>query len=210
MYRNYPAKEGFTMKRFFAFALAGLLLLACAACGGNAADPEATEASTTLAATAPTEGLVQENTTEIDPTIQLYSYFAYQAMQYDYDDVREYNGRVYYRVTQPEFLSMDMLALALTDVFSYEIMRDFLDRTAAENCPLYIEQDNYTKLYSCMVDRDSRIASYSVTIQSKSDSKVVYMVSAVDHEGLEEVTPLIQELIKDEDKWVFTDFALDW
>ncbi|MCL1952950.1 MAG: hypothetical protein FWF60_09000, partial [Oscillospiraceae bacterium] len=157
--------------------------------------------------------------------LELYKYFSTTSMQVDREDTIDRNGVTYYRVTQPEYLGMEALALALTEVFSYELERDFLSRTvqdtqpwntmldpALAQAPLYVEADNYTKLYTCMGDRGNDVASYSVGMVSGSESegKIVSKLSAVMVDGTTKETFLTQELLADEDRWVFTDFPLDW
>jgi len=183
--------------------MACTLLLGLAACGtAQPAEPPETPTTTAQSATAAPVKAAFER------ALQLYQYFSMISMPYDQNDTIERDGVTYYRVTDPEYSTMDALALALSEVFSYEIMREFLSRTNAVNALLYVEADNYTKLYTCMGDRGADVSSYSVGVVSESESKIVSKLSAVHFDGEESETLLTQELI--DGKWVFTDFPLDW
>jgi len=151
---------------------------------------------------------------------ELYKYFTVLSMRVDYQDAHEQGGVTYYRVADPEYPSMEALSLALREVFSPEIAHDFLGRTVQSTQPwntmldpglaqarVYVENDG-GKLYTCMGDRGTQIASYSVGAESESENKIVSRLSAVNVNGGTEETLLTQELIGG--KWVFTEFPLDW
>lgn len=202
------------MKRICTFILAFALLLGLAACGGTTPPPDAHTTTEEPATAAPSK-------VSFERAIDLYKYFSMTCMQVNREDSFERNGVTYYRVTQPEYLGMDALANALTDVFSYELTQSFLSRTVQDTqpwntmldpvlaqAPLYVEADNYTKLYTCMGDRGADISSYSVGAVSESESKIVSKLSAVTFDGETRETLLTQERIGGQ--WVFTDFPLDW
>lgn len=191
------------MKRLAVLVLAIALLLGIGACGaGDDALP------TDPSPAASSAGEEQIKAEVFAPAIELYAYFSYQSMQYDLEDTREHNGKTYYRVVDPAFPGMDHLVNALADVFSIEIMQDFLNREAAPGCPLYIEQDNYTKLYSCMGDRGAETESYSVSIEEENETKVVYKMVSAYIGGEVKTSYYTRELV--DENWVFTDFPMDW
>ena len=204
------------MKRICIIILTLALLLGLAACGtGKTTSTEVPATTEEPAAAAPSKAAFER-------ALQLYKYFSYQAMRYDPDDTIEQNGVTYYRVTDPEYPTMDALALALSEVFSFEVMRDLLHRTVQSTQPwntaldpslaqalLYVTKEPVIgELYTCMGDRGSDIASYSVGAVSESGDKIVSKLSVmtIDEETKEYL--LTQELF--EGSWVFTDFPLDW
>jgi len=191
------------MRRSCIFILAFALLPGLMACG-TARPAEPTGAPTTVAQPA----TAAASKAAFERALELYKYFSMTSMQVDHEDTLEREGVTYYRVTDPEYPTMDALALALTEVFSLELTWEFLRRTVDGNAPLYAETDNYTKLYTCMGDRGATVSSYSVGAVSESDSKIVSKLTAVTFDGETRETLLTQELI--DGKWVFTDFPLDW
>jgi len=203
------------VKRVCGFILAFALLLGLAACGAAQPQPTTQATSTAPVTAAPSKAAFER-------ALQLYRYFSMSSMQVDQNDTIERDGVTYYRVTDPEFPTMDALALALSEVFSFEIMRDFLHRTVHSTQPwntaldpglaqtlLYVTKEPVIgELYTCMGDRGSDITSYSVGAVSESDDKIVSKLSAMTIDGETKEYLLTQELF--EGNWVFTDFPLDW
>jgi len=204
------------MKRICVFLLAFALLAGLAACG--AARPgEQTEAPTTteLATAAPSKAAFQR-------ALQMYKYFSMTSMQVDPDDTMERDGVTYCRVIDPDYPTMDALALALSEVFSQDIVQSFLSRTVQSTQPwnteldpvlaqalLYVTKEPVTgELYTCVGDRGSDVSYYGVGAVSESETKIVSKLSALHNDGEKRDTLLTQELIGGD--WVFTDFSLDW
>jgi len=199
------------MKRICILLLAFALLAGLTACGAaRPTDPEASTTTELVTAAA--------SKAAFERALQLYKYFSMESMQIDREDSFERGGVTYYRVTDPDYPTMEALALALTEVFSFEITQDFLSRTqqdatpwiaVADPVPLYVEFDSLPgALYTCMGDRGADISAWSVGAVSESENRIVSRLSALHYDGEERETLLTQELIGS--NWVFTEFPLDW
>jgi len=212
------------------------LLLCLGACGTGVESPteaqttiiEAT--STTAAATFPvmtSDEILEEI---YRPAFAMYAYLNYGGLEYDFDDRfgyddYEYNRWEYARVTDPRFPSIAALEAAAREIFSAELMQGYLGLTAedwlsddadearrenARQYPLLIEQDG--KFYSLIPSRGGNLAVESIRVDSKSESKIVYILHAVSPwEGdpvISEEHTFVRELIAG--RWLFTIFPMDW
>jgi len=191
------------MKRGCGFILALALLFGLAACGVDT-PPPATETTSSgePASEAPSKAAFER-------ALQLYKYFFINSMQVDREDTLERDGITYYRVTDPAYPTMGALALALSELFLFEITQEYLHRTLDGTHFLYIGVDAHDEtLYTCMGDRGADVVSYSVGAVSESESKIVSKLTTVNFSGETTEILLTQELI--DGQWLFTDFPLDW